>query len=535
MAELPGQLTLVVCENVRREVLAVLSQEQWGAVRVVSFVPRGGERGTGLVELLGQTAEAPGRGEQVEILAGMCFRAAQVGLPNRTRFRLHLVEHCAQLFLPREMVQRYLARGVRLLLPREIVEPHNGCTPREAAACPFLAPERPSGLVLLDSGIDPNVGLAFEAFARQMRLPAEVLPVGLDTLRLHLGNLVQEWRLEQERRRLTASLSEAIRRSSDHALALDLIGELAAVATEGEVIERMLDLFTLLFTPGRLTYLSWRRGHPGPGYGRPGPPGEPELQALAQADLARDYGWLPSGKGFLLRVHHQDEVLGLLEVDELALPAYGEHYLKLGLILSKVCGLAIAQARSYERERRAQERLRHQAYHDPLTGLPNRLFFYEQAEDALARARAEERGLALLFVDLDGFKPVNDAFGHEMGDALLKEVAGRLVRSVRNGDIVARLGGDEFLVLLREVASPEDAEVVARRILANLRSPFRKGEQEICSSASIGIALYPDHGEDVQSLMLQADGAMYQAKQAGRDRYVVAVPMESGSGENVPR
>lgn len=210
-------------------------------------------------------------------------------------------------------------------------------------------------------------------------------------------------------------------------------------------------------------------------------------------------------------------------VGDLVLPDVGgPTLLRLGLILSRVCGLAIAQARALERERHAQERIRHQAYHDPLTGLPNRLFFHEQLQDMLERSRGNERRLALLFIDIDRFKSVNDTLGHEMGDMLLKEVADRLRQSVRNGDIVARLGGDEFLALVSDVVSLEGAETVARRILASLRQPFVLGDREFHTSASIGIALFPEHGDEAESLILQADNAMYEAKRSGRDGYRVA-------------
>lgn len=515
MDEAGGQLTLVVCENIRREVLAVLHGEGWDTVRVVAFSPPRGAREIVLPDVAGAALRAADR---LEILAGGCWSGDRARLRS-ARARLHLVDHCAEFFLPAPMVRRYWGAGGRLLFPQEVCDRAPG---EESGRCPVSCPGTATRLVLLDTGIDRNAGPTFEALAQEAGLPAEVLPVGLDTLRLHLVQIVQDFRLEEEHRRLTAALSEAIRRSSDHALALDFIGGLAAATSEKQAIERVLDLFTFLFTPGRLIYLSWLHGHPGAAYGRPGPPSEEEVQAIVRTGGAEDYAWLASGRGFRLRVHHQEETLGTLELHDMALPEYSEHYLKLGLILSRVCGLAIAQARALEREKHAQERIRHQAYHDPLTGLPNRLFFHEHLEDMLERARVEGRRLALLFVDVDRFKAVNDTLGHGMGDVLLKEVARRLRQSVRNGDVVARLGGDEFLVLVSDVASREGAEAIVRRILASLRQPFLLGEQEFRTSASIGVALFPEHGDEAESLIVQADNAMYEVKRSGRDGYRVA-------------
>ncbi|MDG4584718.1 MAG: GGDEF domain-containing protein, partial [Candidatus Competibacter sp.] len=122
-------------------------------------------------------------------------------------------------------------------------------------------------------------------------------------------------------------------------------------------------------------------------------------------------------------------------------------------------------------------------------------------------------------IDLDGFKPVNDLYGHQVGDVLLQVFAQRLEQSVRESDTVARLGGDEFVVVLRQIDAPEDAARVARKILAGLRQPFRRDALELWLGASIGIALWPDHGEDAGVLLKEADGAMYAAKQGGRSSY----------------
>lgn len=516
MDDLGGQLTLVVCEHIRREVLAVLHGEGWETIRVVAFRPPRSVGDLVLPDVGGPTLREM---EHLEILAGRCWSVDRARLGHPARTRLHLVDHCAEFFLPPSLARRYWETGTLLLFPGEVYERAAG---EVAGQCPVSCPGAPKRLVLLDTGIDPSAGPTLEAVARMTDLPVEILPVGLDVLRLHLVQIVQGFRSEEEQRRLTAALSEAIRRSSDHALALDLIGGLAAATSEEQAIERVLDLFTFLFTPGRLVYLSWLQGHPGAAYGRPAPPSEDEMRAIAQESGGEDYTWLASGKSFRLRVRHQEETLGILELHDMALPAYSEHYLRLGLILSRVCGLAIAQARALERERHAQERIRHQAYHDPLTGLPNRLFFHEQLQDMLERSRGNERRLALLFIDIDRFKSVNDTLGHEMGDMLLKEIADRLRQSVRNGDIVARLGGDEFLVLVSDVVSREGAETVARRILASLREPFVLGDREFHTSASIGIALFPEHGDEAESLILQADNAMYEAKRSGRDGYRVA-------------
>lgn len=169
-------------------------------------------------------------------------------------------------------------------------------------------------------------------------------------------------------------------------------------------------------------------------------------------------------------------------------------------------------------DRKAIEtRVQHLAHHDPLTDLPNRILLTDRLQQALAQARRERAALALIYLDLDRFKPVNDSLGHDVGDALLKEVALRLRSCVsRESDTVSRIGGDEFVLLLAQIESEADAAQVAQTILQALTRPYQLDGHTLEISCSIGIAMYPTHGTDAKTLMKHADNAMYQAKNAGR-------------------
>jgi len=161
----------------------------------------------------------------------------------------------------------------------------------------------------------------------------------------------------------------------------------------------------------------------------------------------------------------------------------------------------------------------HMAQHDALTELPNRVLVRDRLTQALQRARRHMGHLAVLFIDLDGFKRVNDAFGHAVGDRLLQSVAARLAASVRKSDTVSRLGGDEFVILLPEIAHFVDAADIAEKIIDNLETPHRIGRHRIKVGASIGISTYPASGDDAETLIASADSAMYHAKEQGRGRY----------------
>ncbi len=169
--------------------------------------------------------------------------------------------------------------------------------------------------------------------------------------------------------------------------------------------------------------------------------------------------------------------------------------------------------------KRAEETIRHHAFHDYLTGLPNRLLFFDRLEQAMAGALRRKEGVAVMFLDLDGFKPINDLLGHAAGDHLLAEVACRLRGVLREADTVARLGGDEFLLMIPGRVGPESAEKVAAKVLASFETPFPLEEREIRLTASVGIALFPDDGLDADTLVRRADEALYRAKDAGRNRW----------------
>jgi diguanylate cyclase (GGDEF)-like protein len=154
----------------------------------------------------------------------------------------------------------------------------------------------------------------------------------------------------------------------------------------------------------------------------------------------------------------------------------------------------------------------HQGLHDALTGLPNRTLFYERAKHAVLAARADASASALMIIDLDRFKEINDTLGHHTGDLLLKEVGPRLRSVLRDSDTVARLGGDEFEVLLHSVGGVAEVEVMAGRIMAALDQPFVVDNLRLDVGGSIGTALCPDHGDDAETLIQRADVAMYVAK-----------------------
>ncbi|TFW18026.1 bifunctional diguanylate cyclase/phosphodiesterase [Duganella callida] len=178
----------------------------------------------------------------------------------------------------------------------------------------------------------------------------------------------------------------------------------------------------------------------------------------------------------------------------------------------------------------SQDKLDHLAHHDPLTGLPNRLLFHDRLQHALQRASRDGEQLALLFIDLDRFKNVNDTLGHHIGDELLKQVARALQDRLREGDTLARLGGDEFIVLLENIENQYGASQVAEKLVQMFEQPFMVAGHELFVTCSVGISLFPDDAADLNMLIRNADVAMYQAKARGRNGYSFYAPSMTGEG-----
>lgn len=170
--------------------------------------------------------------------------------------------------------------------------------------------------------------------------------------------------------------------------------------------------------------------------------------------------------------------------------------------------------------KRAEDRIKTMATFDSLTGLPNRTLFFDRFEKVLAYAIRYQHIIAVLFVDLDDFKSVNDDYGHQAGDSLLQDVASRLSGAIRASDTVARMGGDEFTFLLLDIQGREDASTVARKVIESVARPFKIGGSEANMTCSIGIAVFPADGQDDKTLLSRADTAMYRAKKAGGNRYL---------------
>jgi len=265
-------------------------------------------------------------------------------------------------------------------------------------------------------------------------------------------------------------------------------------------IERTRDM---VFSPGQgLAGRAWQTG-------KPVWSGDISADPRAIRRFASDYGMRGS---FVLPLVSAGKTLGVV--------AFASRVVREpDARLLEAAGVVGSQVGQFLIRKQAEEAVRFVATHDELTKLPNRVMFAQRLEHALSQATRHGRRLAVLFIDLDRFKIINDTLGHDVGDALLREVARRLTESLRASDTVARLGGDEFVVLLEELSDPVYVTAVAHKLIAALAQPVALGGGEYHVTASIGASAYPDDSADAQALLKNADIAMYRAKEQGRNTF----------------
>jgi len=362
------------------------------------------------------------------------------------------------------------------------------------------------------TGDSPDLGRQRETAL--MRADGSLVPVEVVVVpayvkgRVILTAYIRDLTEARRRERLTAA-----RQRATHALTASL--------SLAEAVPAVLD--TLVQGLGGTEARLWVADGDPPAPTLAGTTGEPEAalppppdDSLARRTLEEGAAvWSGPGKGGVsvaVPVRAGGQVMGVLEMhSDVArsreadwLPALADTGSLLALFLKR---------------QRAEADLQRFARYDSLTGLPNRSFFLDTLERTLSRASRQRTRSALVFVDLDGFKAVNDGLGHAAGDTVLQTMAERLRSGTRSSDLVARIGGDEFTVLVQNLARPDDAALVARGLLDRVARPCRADEHELTLSASAGISVYPDDGTDAATLLRNADLAMYRAKQEGKNTY----------------
>ena len=545
-----ARIAFALCEHYRREGLQALAAENLDQAVLITFPARCG-RPPLAEEELARLLAAHGDVKHLEVFGGRCLYALKPGSTVRYRIELHHLEHCFHLVADPFIVSDRLQKGAYLTTPGWLAEwakhlERMGLandTAREMFA------ETSSGITLLDTAVDNRSLAQLQAFAASIEQPWETIFTGTSVLRLIFVRTILARQTEKEKETVE-TIHSLQQQSAEYAMAIDLLSNLAHLKSEKEAIEAMLDIYTFLFAPKRLCYLSFAEGESDRLWIRPKEAADDtERQAIAAMleNFYEDSGYRRSDDGFIIRIVEGGETKGVIAVEDIAFPEYIERYLNLALNLAGICELPIENARKYEKIletkellRKANELLFQLSTMDALTGIANRRAYDACINLEWKKMLRHRNPLSLIVCDIDFFKKYNDLYGHIAGDSCLRTVAEIIQRMIlRPGDLVARYGGEEFAVILPDT-TVEGASHIAekiRRAVAEARIPHDASEIAPHITISLGVAeARVPLAVEVSSAALfhLADAALYEAKRQGRNCTVWKIISSPSAADNHP-
>ena len=539
---LPGQgpmksnIELMVCSHSEAEARAVLAGggSDLDGVSLLVYPGRCGRPPLGTAQL---RDIVPVDATSVEILGSACLNSLKQASAPGARCNPNCARTCFDMFVDRTVVDRLLKEGAYLLTSGWLANWRDRVGEwgfeQESLRC-FLR-ETSSHFRLLDTGVDPKSLLHLAELGEYAGCPVKVTHVGLGFFELYVKQIIQKRRYDLLAAHTKHKSQLLAQKASDYAMAIDLLGQVAAIHDERDAIRRMLDVFTMLIAPRVIVFVIFADERPMAMYspGHPLRPPDPEVVAKL-SDLDSQVAWDEKDGTYRIRIAHADKLFGVVLMSELACPEYAPYYRNLITSIVPICGLAIGNARTYEEVsrtgealKRANRELTRLAVTDELTQVGNRRQFDEVLQTEWRRAMRRRTPVSLLMMDIDHFKSFNDRWGHQAGDRCLKEVAQILAGcATRAGDLVARYGGEEFAAILPTTPSEGARHVAERMRTAIERSRIAHGESPVGDDVTLSIgyaSVVPASADGARELIASADCALYAAKHLGRNRCIEAM------------
>ncbi|MDY6827393.1 MAG: diguanylate cyclase [Bacillota bacterium] len=484
---------IVFCDNYRRELESLNLVERFNDVEIAYFPSR---CGMPPIEWPKLKKSLPQVGNYSNLHVVSCSGIAGLPAVHNLNGYCHRsdFQNCHHMIINPELVEYYLQKGFYLITPGWLGHWRNtlaGWGFNQAAAASFFK-DTIRAVLLLDTGVDPAAEANLVEFARYVERPFEKIKVGLDYLELVLTNAILKSKVESGFGTEEALLTDRQKEFADFAMVLDLLNTLARVREEELVIEKIREMFTMLFAPREVNY------RPAVEENVPDKPGKN----------------IDSG-GFTLPIQGSSDLLGYLDIIEVDQPRHLDQYKKLANRIVNICGLAIENARHYQTIKELSDT-------DGLTGLANRRKLDEHLAQEWRRMLREKKPLTVMMCDIDYFKNYNDLYGHQAGDDCLRAVAAVLANHCRrSGDLATRYGGEEFALVMPAV-DLERAGRLAETIRKNIEALKLRHEGSSVDdfvTLSIGVACRVPSAESApEKLLVAADKALYAAKEDGRNR-----------------
>jgi diguanylate cyclase (GGDEF)-like protein len=508
MAAEERALRLMVCSTLLGEAEAVISSGGFDDVVLSAFsLDCGRPRAPGIQPAWATAAEQE-RGDTLVLLGGCGSGKIPALAPG---VKLVAREQCAYFFANADIIDGEQRTGAYVITPGWLSDWKRRLEVwgfDQELARQFFA-DSATRLILLDTGVDPRSPGALREFGSYVGLEADIIVVGLDHFRSCIEAEILRWRLDKALVFGGTELNRMRKQFADQALAIDLMAGLAHICTEEETIGQVMNLFEMLFAPGNMTYAAISDGLiVDIRCSSPPKPKPEECARWLDEDSGRMDALDLSGSA-RIRFSFQGAISGILEIGDLAMPDRWAECAEMTLNVSKICGLALANARMY------QEALLLGKI-DSLTGLSTRREFFDSGRKEFERSRRYGHPLAAMMLDVDFFKRVNDTFGHAAGDVALKAVAEICMAELRSIDLGCRYGGEEFSFLLPNTGKPA-AMIAAERIREKI-SEWKSADFLEKITVSIGVAEIDGDCPSIESLLERSDIALYSAKDKGRDR-----------------
>ncbi len=353
------KLCIVMCENYQRELQAVLENPLYQDVVPITFSSPCDSPVVAWDRVYPSIQHHLNQGCHVCFIGGVCLHGVESYIAPSDRVRIQRRSMCASLLVPPELVEHEFANGAYVMVPGELARWHRCHPPHTIDPIKARAAfgKNTRRLLLIDSGLDPDTPALLESCAELTGLPYIRMPVGLSYFQLFVQNIVLDWRFQQEQTTAQTCIEGFEERLSNYDMVLDLIGDMTRMQSESEVLDSIFNLFNMLYAPQSQMYIPFTDETPGTIRAQPAMLGAGADEVALLSQMQEDYAWTESGNGFVLRITYQEELLGILQVDGFTFANYREQYLNLALMLVKVCGLAIKNARTYDQLQTAMSEL----------------------------------------------------------------------------------------------------------------------------------------------------------------------------------